>query len=456
MSNLFNKRSHKLILVVIDLILILAAYLFAFIIRYNTFDQRNWESFVALIPWILLISVSFIAVYELYTLNRKSVWDILKSIFISVTFMSLLIMAASFLFREFAFPRSVIAIAYFIKIVFLCLWNFIFIKINQGNTEGVFLFVGDEEDAQKYISQIKHPLFKGSKVKHVYLNTDLERIYQIIQQVDHVLVSPEISKEKKAHIIYYAIKNGKTAYVVPSLYDLLLSHSVITSLDDTMVMAVKPFGLSLDQQFIKRIFDIIFSIFILILMLPLFLFVAVLIKIDDPKGKIIFKQARMGKENKEFCIYKFRSMIEDAEEQTGPILAKHDDQRITKIGHFLRKYRIDELPQFYNVLIGNMSIVGPRPERDFFIKQYVKMHESYQYRSTVKPGITGYAQIMGKYTTDVEDKLRFDLYYIRNYSFWLDIVIILRTLIVLLDKKKSEGSMTENSEKKSIKEPFQM
>lgn len=167
-------------------------------------------------------------------------------------------------------------------------------------------------------------------------------------------------------------------------------------------------------------------------------------KIKEPKGSIFYKQARLGQNNKEFTIYKFRSMVEGAEKLTGPVLAGQNDPRITKFGHFLRKTRIDELPQFLNVLKGDMSIVGPRPEREFFIKQFEKEHNSYTYRSTVKPGITGYAQIMGKYTTTVEDKLRFDLFYIRNYSFILDIIIQFRTVIVMLDKNKSEGNKNKN------------
>jgi lipopolysaccharide/colanic/teichoic acid biosynthesis glycosyltransferase len=142
-------------------------------------------------------------------------------------------------------------------------------------------------------------------------------------------------------------------------------------------------------------------------------------------------------------IYKFRSMVMNAEALTGPTLAEQNDNRITKTGKFLRATRIDELPQLINVLAGHMSIIGPRPEREFFIQQFTKSNKSYQYRNTVKPGITGYAQIMGKYTTDVENKLRFDLYYIRNYSFWMDLVILLRTINVVLDKTKAEGGATK-------------
>jgi lipopolysaccharide/colanic/teichoic acid biosynthesis glycosyltransferase len=133
-------------------------------------------------------------------------------------------------------------------------------------------------------------------------------------------------------------------------------------------------------------------------------------------------------------------MITGAENKTGPVLATSDDDRITKVGKFIRSTRLDELPQLFNVLKGDMSLVGPRPEREFFIKQLSQEYYHYGYRNRVQPGITGYAQVMGKYSTGVEDKLRFDLYYIRNYSLWLDIIILLKTFLVIFDRSKSEGT----------------
>ncbi|MCC5704105.1 sugar transferase, partial [Klebsiella pneumoniae] len=136
---------------------------------------------------------------------------------------------------------------------------------------------------------------------------------------------------------------------------------------------------------------------------------------------------------------KFRSMVMDAEAKTGPTLAKSDDDRITKTGKFIRKTRIDELPQLINVLIGDMSLVGPRPERDFFAEKFQRENKWLNNRHAVKPGITGYAQVMGKYTTNVDKKLKFDLHYIRNYSFWLDCIILMQTILVVINKAKSEG-----------------
>lgn len=440
LSEIVNARSRKFIIVFIDLCLIFIAYVLAFQVRYDNIhnQQRNWEAFLSLSPWILLIGLFFITMYELYTLERKGKLEIIRNVIVASTLMMLLTMAASFLFREFALPRTVILISYLFINVFLITWKLIFV-MSYSRKSGTALFIGDTLERNKIAQQIEMQFGKSTKVQYLSSNHSFEQMLHCIQDIDYVMVGSNINSELKSSIIYQSIKKEKIVYVVPDLYDLLLSQSIITTIDDTMVMAVKPFGLSWSQQVIKRVYDIVASLISLIVLLPLLLLMSVIIKLEDPKGSIFYKQKRLGKYNREFTIYKFRSMIEGAENKTGPVLAGENDPRITKIGHFIRKTRIDELPQLLNVLKGDMSIVGPRPEREFFTKQFEKDISSYAYRNTVKPGITGYAQIMGKYTTSVEDKLRFDLFYIRNYSLILDVIIQFKTVMVLFDKTKAEG-----------------
>ncbi len=440
MTPFSTSRSHRLMIIAVDLALILVAYVAAFYIRYQGFPERNWDSFVNLLPWILLIGLFFVTVYELYELRRKTTSDMVSAVFISVTFMAFITMAASFLFREFALPRSIIIMATLFTMALFVLWKRIYQSIVQEKTTGQVLVIGDNEETQKIVTQLKHPLFKGTKIRHVQANTDLDKVDELLSRVDCVVLCPQIPKERKSAIIYQAMKQEKEVYVVPSLYELLMSGASIASFDDTMVMAVRPFGLSWDQRLIKRLFDVVVSGIAIVLLSPLFLLISLLIKLEEPHGSIIYRQKRLGLHNKEFTIYKFRSMVEGAETLTGPVLAEENDPRITRVGRFIRKTRLDELPQLFNVFKGDMSLVGPRPEREFFIRQLSKQYITYAYRNTVKPGMTGFAQIMGKYSTDVEDKLRYDLYYIRNYSFWLDIIIILRTFIVLMDKEKAEGT----------------
>lgn len=437
MGDIKSTRTRKFLIILVDLLLIFLAYIITFQIRFENINEANWNAFVSLIPWILLISLFFIMMYELYLIDRKNKWDITRNVLVATTLMMILTMAASFLFREFALPRSVIVLAFIAENGLLILWKFFIFTITTKSSNTV-LFIGEDEEQEKISRQMDIQFGERASIKHADIDENLESIFLKIANADYVILGAKLSSELKSKIIYESIKNGKVVYVVPNFYDLLLSQSVITTIDDTMMMGVRPFGLSVTQRLIKRTYDIGVSLCALIVLVPLFIVIIIIMMIKEPKGSIFYKQARLGQYNKEFTIYKFRSMVEGAEKLTGPILAGQNDPRITKFGYFIRKTRIDELPQFLNVLKGDMSIVGPRPEREFFIKQFEQQHDSYTYRSTVKPGITGYAQIMGKYSTTVEDKLRFDLFYIRNYSFALDLIIQFRTVIVMLDKTKTE------------------
>lgn len=437
MGDINSTRTRKFLIIFIDLLLIFIAYVLSFQFRFENIDKWNWNAFMTLTPWILLIALFFILMYELHSVDRKSKWDIIRNLFVATTLMMLLTMAASFLLREFALPRSVIFIAYIIVNIFLIIWKLVIYSFISKKVNAV-LFVGDDSEQLKIADQMNLQFGKRATISHVSMNDSLEQIFKQICNIDYVVIGSKISSDLKSKVIYEAIKNGKIVYVIPDFYDLLLSQSIITTIDDTMVMGVKPFGLTISQKLIKRAYDIVVSLIALIILIPVFIVVMIILKVKEPKGRIFYKQERLGQNNKEFMIYKFRSMVEGAEKLTGPVLAGQNDPRITKFGHFIRKTRIDELPQFLNVLKGDMSIVGPRPEREFFIKQFEQELSSYTYRSTVKPGITGYAQIMGKYSTTVDDKLRFDLFYIRNYSFVLDMIIQFRTVIVMLDKTKTE------------------
>ena len=180
--------------------------------------------------------------------------------------------------------------------------------------------------------------------------------------------------------------------------------------------------------------DIILSIVLIILLSPVIIITAILIKMDS-KGPVLFSQDRVGENKKTYMVYKFRSMVADAEKKSGPVWAKDNDDRVTCVGRFIRKWRVDELPQLWNVLIGNMSFVGPRPEREFFVKKLKDIIPYYEERFSVKPGITGWAQVCYGYGASVEDaveKLSYDLFYIKNMSFFMDLMIVLRTTKIVL------------------------
>ncbi len=187
----------------------------------------------------------------------------------------------------------------------------------------------------------------------------------------------------------------------------------------------------------KRIFDILLSLFILVFFFPLWILVFILIKVES-RGPAIYKQKRIGKDGKEFVLYKFRSMVDNAERYTGPVWATKNDLRITRIGSIIRKFGIDEIPQLYNILKGDMSIIGPRPERPFFVEKLEKIIPFYSQRYRAQPGITGLAQIKHKYDSNIEDvikKLEYDFYYINNLSLKLDLYIYITTIYILITGK---------------------
>jgi exopolysaccharide biosynthesis polyprenyl glycosylphosphotransferase len=188
------------------------------------------------------------------------------------------------------------------------------------------------------------------------------------------------------------------------------------------------------QWGVKRLVDIVVSCIVLVPLAPVWSLVGILIKLDSP-GPVFFKQDRVGKNGRTFRVYKFRSMIADAERETGPVWATPDDKRVTRIGRFIRRFRIDEVPQFLNVLKGEMSLVGPRPERPYFVQQLEQEVVFYRRRLLVRPGITGWAQVKHRYDTSLDDvrkKITYDLYYLENMSLTLDLKIMLRTVFVAL------------------------
>jgi exopolysaccharide biosynthesis polyprenyl glycosylphosphotransferase len=219
-----------------------------------------------------------------------------------------------------------------------------------------------------------------------------------------------------------------------SFFEMLTGRLLIRQVSPSWLIFSKGFQKSGLLLFSKRLGDVVASLGLLILTLPIFILAIIMIK-RDSKGPIFFTQERLGQNRTKYRIIKFRSMVHNAEEKSGPVWATEEDDRITRVGKIIRKYRIDELPQLLNVLKGDMSLVGPRPEREFFVKELEKRIPYYAVRFTVKPGITGWAQVSYRYGASEEDtveKLNYDLFYIKNLSFVIDLLVILRTVKIVL------------------------
>lgn len=265
----------------------------------------------------------------------------------------------------------------------------------------------------------------------------MEILEQRIHNYDGIIVGDMPSHERNL-IIKYCFANRIRTYSVPKISDILLRSSVELNLFDSPLLLSRNIGLQIEQEFCKRAMDVIGSLIGIVITSPFFLLIAVCIKLTDG-GPVFYKQKRLTKDGKIFDIYKFRTMIQNAEKETGARLASEHDPRILPVGRLLRRTRLDELPQIFNILKGEMSIVGPRPERPELAAEIEKEIPEFSYRLKVKAGLTGYAQVYGKYNTTSYDKLKLDLTYIRSYSMLLDLKLILMTPKIMFMKESTEG-----------------
>lgn len=274
--------------------------------------------------------------------------------------------------------------------------------------------------------------------KIISYRVGMEKLIKEMAKYDGVIVGDMPSHERNL-IIKYCFGEHIRTYSVPKISDILLRSSVDLNLfDSPLLLSRNNPGLSIEQEFVKRIVDIVGSLIAIVVSVPFFLIIGLCIKLTD-KGPVFYKQVRLTRDGREFEIYKFRTMVQDAEQDGIPRLAAEGDDRILPVGRLLRATRLDELPQIYNILKGEMSIVGPRPERPEFAEELTKEIPEFPYRLQVKAGLTGYAQVYGKYNTTAYDKLKLDLTYIRNYSLLLDLKLIIMTPKIMLLKESTEG-----------------
>ena len=275
---------------------------------------------------------------------------------------------------------------------------------------------------------------------------DYDHIDDVLKGADGI-VTLDVHHENKKKLFKVCYERRLLIYDVPSITDMLLASSNILHIVDTPILKINKFGPSQMERIIKRLIDIFGSLVLLILTSPIMLITAIAIKIQDG-GDVFYKQTRLTRGESEFKIIKFRSMVMDAEKNTGVVLAKQNDDRITPVGKFIRKCRIDQLPQLINILKGDMSFVGPRPERPEIYDEICEKMPEFRYRLVVQAGLTGYAQVYGKYNTSLRDKLLLDLYYIENYSVVDDIKLILLTVKILFNEDSTEGVLEEEDERK--------
>ena len=274
-----------------------------------------------------------------------------------------------------------------------------------------------------------------------------DAIVKEIPKYDAVILN-DVPAQLRNDLLKYCYRYRIRTYVSPKLTDIMLRGARNITLFDTPLLLVKGTGLTPAERVAKRIMDVVISAIVLLILAPLMLLIAAAIKLEDG-GPVFFRQKRLTRNGVEFDILKFRSMVVDAEKYAGAVLATDNDPRITRVGRIIRPFRLDELPQLINILKGDMSVVGPRPERKVIADEYCKDIPEFAYRLKVRGGLTGYAQIYGKYNTSPYDKLRLDLMYIENYSLLLDVKLMILTIRILFSKESTEGidKAKENQEK---------
>jgi exopolysaccharide biosynthesis polyprenyl glycosylphosphotransferase len=395
--------------------------------------------YVHVLPWICWLSLWMIATCGLYRdWLRCGERQLIYRLCLSSALICLVIVTALWWEGQPWVPLVVLANIALIQFALLALYRLLLRKfywMAMGRSRAMVM--ANDEDQAVALTQKLEPI--GPHWMHFagYLVvTDIEKLDQMSRSFDCIVMAPGFVEARA--LIRKCTEMHKNVMAVPACLELSLLRAHTLEIEDMLVLDLKPPRLSAVQAWMKRVLDLVLSTLLLMLSSPLLLLTFAAIRLTS-KGPAIFKQDRVGRDGVEFTLYKFRTMIADAEVHTGPVLAQQCDPRITRIGQWMRATRVDELPQLLNVLIGDMSLIGPRPEREFFVSKFRATVPEYGLRLAVKPGITGLAQVAGGYTTPVEQKLRFDLLYIHDYSLMLDLSILFRTVLVVFQGQRAEG-----------------
>ena len=422
------------------IIVALSYYLIFYLKTYfgRPYTVPNFQALRIIIPWIL---ISFIILYFVYRINQLmevDFYEIFLGIVFSGTILALLTLAFSFFFRAFAFPRSAIIYIFVFQIIFLNGFNFLIYHLYTRSISPIpLLYPAPKNVEESYIEYFKTASLRRFEVKPIKVeNKTFADVEKAITKTDFILVDANIDSALKEKIIISAINKKKIIYIAPTLYELLLLNSRTHFIGELPILELGTVGPAWFEIFLKRTLDIIISLIALIFFSPLILIVSILIVIETG-FPIFYLQEREGLDGQIFKTIKFRTMTKDAEKFTGPVLSNEFDQRITRVGKFLRKTGIDEIPQFINVLKGEMSVVGPRPERPEIIAEIKENIPEYDLRLNVKPGITGFAQLTGNYDTPFYRKLLMDTLYTKQKpTIITDLFVMLNTVKLFFSPHK--------------------
>lgn len=421
---------------------IIAAMALGFLnVWYNYYGDTIYSgngNYVVLASYLLLLIV-FSELYGAFKVGVNRLHEVTYSLCLAAIFTNVLMyMELSLIARRIIeIPPYLCGFAYQIIVAIIGCYcaNAIYFKIYPARR--MLAIFADDEEGTAIIRKVSKIPQRFNIEKGVSVNrASVDEIKALIDTFEAVLLC-DIEKDKKTELLRYCYSKSKRTYVLPSSADVIIRNSDQIQIFDTPIMMCRNRGLRLEQEFVKRALDLFVAVVGIIISSPIMLIVALAIKLYD-RGPVFFKQNRVTKDGKIFNVLKFRSMIVDADKD-GAKKAENDDDRITPVGKIIRPFRLDELPQFFNILFGDMSLVGPRPERVENVYEYTQKYPDFNLRHRVKGGLTGYAQIYGKYNTSPEDKLKMDLIYIEQYSIFLDFKLILMTIKILFMKESTEG-----------------
>lgn len=465
-----NSRRKDLLIpflgVLIDTLAIESAFVASYFIRFDTtllkflplnedvppLEAYIFSSFIVIPVWLLIFQSR-----KMYDARRTvALSDELFNIIKVITLGMLIVMSAAFFYREFSYSRVVFVLLWLTAIVFVFAGRTILqlIKKNRyrhGKDLRNVIIIGTSDTTKILISTLKQNPYLGfnlvgivsdeiindfAGISHLGKLSDVSKIISNYD-IDTALITLNYSEHPKLYKLVQDCEGMNVEFLmIPDMVEIMTSGMKVEEIEGIPFLKLKSLPMTTWGRIIKRTFDVVVSLLLLVFFSPIMVLISLLVKLTS-KGPVLYKQERVSLDGHPFTIYKFRSMYVDAEAKTGPVWAKSNDQRGTPLGNFLRKTSLDELPQLINVLKGEMSLVGPRPERPYFVEQFKNLVPKYLDRHRVKTGMTGWAQVNGlRGDSSLEERIKYDIYYIENWSFLFDLKILFRTVGALIERKK--------------------
>lgn len=373
-----------------------------------------------------------------YRIGRLRCSEIIYSNFLSLALANVFTFFIMALIARFWLPAGPILIMTLVEYAVVVIWSLFSSRLYHSvYPPRRMLLVSGSNTSEHLIDKMNKRPDKYEIRECIDADTEIHLLRQKIDEYDAIVIC-DVGAQMQELLINYCFRVNKRFYLVPTIEHIIIANASKVHLFDTPLLLCRNQGLQPEQRFAKRALDLFVSSLGILVMSPFMLIIALCIYAYD-RGPVLFKQERLTLGGKVFTLYKFRSMVVDAEKDGIARLASKNDARITPIGKIIRAIRFDELPQLFNIFKGDMSLVGPRPERPEIAEEYASTLPNFSYRLKTKAGLTGYAQVMGKYNTTPQDKLLLDLMYIENYSFLLDIRILLMTVKIFLMPDSTEG-----------------